>query len=278
MVLVRHFFRQLLDGGLPWLARAVHNRIIPERLALTPLALAAVAGRHGLEIGGPSRVFARRKLLPVYAHAARIDNVNFSDRTAWETGLRDGGDFHFQSGCAPGTQWICEATSLAGLADGSFDFVLSSHCLEHLANPLAALREWHRVTREGGHLLLLVPDPANSFDHRRPRTTLAHLRADAANHVREDDQTHVAEILALHDLARDPYAGTRAQFEERSRHNTQNRCLHHHVFDLDLLQAALADTGWTVLGATRARPVHLVALARRKSNREMASPEASACA
>ena len=262
-VLVRHFFRQLCSGGIPWLTRAVHNRVFPERLAMIPQVLAAVSGRRGLEIGGPSPVFARSKLLPVYAHAARIDNVNFSNRTTWETDLRQGGDFYFQSGRAPGTQWIYEATSLAGLADGGFDFVLSSHCLEHLANPLAALREWRRVTRDGGHLLLLVPNPVNSFDHRRPRTTLAHLRADEANRTGEDDQTHLAEILSLHDLGRDPYAGSRAQFEERSRHNAQNRCLHHHVFDLALLQAALTETGWFVLAATVARPVHLVALARK---------------
>jgi hypothetical protein len=33
----------------------------------------------GLEIGGPSSIFRRRRLFPVYSIAAHIDNCNFSD-------------------------------------------------------------------------------------------------------------------------------------------------------------------------------------------------------
>lgn len=47
---------------------------------------------------------------------------------------------------------------LAGVADESFDFVHSSHCLEHLADPRVALHNWLRVLRPGGHLVFTVPD------------------------------------------------------------------------------------------------------------------------
>lgn len=47
---------------------------------------------------------------------------------------------------------------LAGVADASLDFVHSSHCLEHLADPAAALANWLRVVRPGGHVVILVPD------------------------------------------------------------------------------------------------------------------------
>lgn len=39
-----------------------------------------------------------------------------------------------------------------------FDFLHSSHCLEHLRDPVAALRNWVRVVKPGGHLVVLVPD------------------------------------------------------------------------------------------------------------------------
>lgn len=64
------------------------------------------------------------------------------------------------------------------LADSSQDFVLSSHLLEHLADPIAALLEWHRVLRHGGLLFLRVPDQRGSFDRARSRATLDHVIAD----------------------------------------------------------------------------------------------------
>jgi SAM-dependent methyltransferase len=45
-------------------------------------------------------------------------------------------------------------------ADGSLDFVFSSHTLEHLARPEDALREWIRTLRAGGVLFLYLPHPA----------------------------------------------------------------------------------------------------------------------
>lgn len=42
-------------------------------------------------------------------------------------------------------------------ADASLDFVFSSHLLEHVEDTEAALREWWRVIKEGGHLVLYLP-------------------------------------------------------------------------------------------------------------------------
>lgn len=260
----RLLVQRLCHGDLLWFVCVLRDRLLPARPRLRPAVLAATTGRIGLEIGGPSGVFRSRGMLPVYAGAARLDNVNFSAETRWEHALRDGGEFHYHARRPPGTQWLREAAALTGLADGAYDFVLSSHCLEHTANPLPALREWCRVVRPGGHLLLILPDPRRTFDHRRPVTTLAHLRADEARGTGEDDQTHVAECLALCDLALDPGAGSAENFRERTRHNAANRCLHQHVFDLALMTAMLQETGWRVAHTEVTRPNHLLAWAQKE--------------
>lgn len=78
-----------------------------------------------------------------------------------------GGDL-LSSNC---TGWDFEhgdARRLKGIPDGRFDFVYSSHTLEHMPDPAAALREWWRVVRPGGHLILYVPHR----DLYEKRTTL----------------------------------------------------------------------------------------------------------
>ncbi len=51
-----------------------------------------------------------------------------------------------------------DAQFLEGIADQSYDFVHSSHCLEHLINPTEGMHNWFRVLKPGGHLIVTVPD------------------------------------------------------------------------------------------------------------------------
>ncbi|CAB3683646.1 hypothetical protein LMG22037_02602 [Paraburkholderia phenoliruptrix] len=51
-----------------------------------------------------------------------------------------------------------DALRMAGAPDASFDFVHSSHCLEHLANPYQALARWLELLKPGGYAILTVPD------------------------------------------------------------------------------------------------------------------------
>ena len=50
-----------------------------------------------------------------------------------------------------------DATLLNGLPDDFFDFVYSSHLLEHLENPAVAIKNQFRVLKHGGYLILVVP-------------------------------------------------------------------------------------------------------------------------
>lgn len=51
-----------------------------------------------------------------------------------------------------------DAQLLDNVDDASFDFLYSSHCLEHVRDPREALGNWIRVVRPGGHLVISVPD------------------------------------------------------------------------------------------------------------------------
>lgn len=51
-----------------------------------------------------------------------------------------------------------DAQYLASIPDNTFDFVHSSHCLEHMQDPQVALRNWIRVAKPGGYLIITVPD------------------------------------------------------------------------------------------------------------------------
>lgn len=229
------------------------------RLPLRQKYLPFVEGKYGIEVGGPSKVF--RTVLPLYEHVGGLDGVNFSTDTLWEGRITPGQNFDYGAS-RPGRQYVSEATELSEIATGHYDFLLSSNCLEHVANPIKALEEWKRVIKPGGGLVLVLPNQKSNFDHRRPVTPFGHLLEDFTSDVGEDDLTHLDEILRLHDLRRDPPAGNLAQFRERSLKNLQNRTLHHHVFDVEVIEQMLNQVGFEILDTTVTR-TDFFALARK---------------
>jgi len=187
------------------------------------------ANKLGLEIGGPSSIFSPMSIIPIYHWASSIDNVNFSNSTVWSKTTSDQ-NFLLKHRKAEGKQIISECTNLSAIKDQSYDFVVSSHVLEHTANPIKALNEWKRVVRDNGILFVVCPHKEGTFDHFRPSTDLSHLIADFNENKGEADLSHLEEILNLHDLSMDPAAGSFEDFLERSRDNYKCRCLHHHTF------------------------------------------------
>jgi SAM-dependent methyltransferase len=206
-----------------------------------------------LEIGGPSAIFSPATpngfIPPVYAIAGSVDNCNFATNTTWSQGVA-GRTFQYLPNAKPGMQYIHDATDLGSIGSGAYDFVLASHILEHVANPLRALSEFHRVLKSKGYLLIAVPNQKHTFDHRRAVATFAHLEADFAANAGEDDMTHLEEVLALHDLEMDTPAGSPEEFRARCLRNAETRCMHHHVFDLALLDRSVRHTGFHPLYGT----------------------------
>jgi SAM-dependent methyltransferase len=51
-----------------------------------------------------------------------------------------------------------DAQLMAGVDDCSFDFVYSSHCLEHMRDVKHALANWRRIVKPGGFVYVVVPE------------------------------------------------------------------------------------------------------------------------
>lgn len=104
------------------------SKSIPRRLS-SPNFINRYFVGNGLDIGGkPDPLFLYKELF------CQIRSVKTWD---WEDG---------------------DAQFLASVNDESFDFVHSSHCLEHLLQPEEGLKNWFRVLKPGGHLVITVPD------------------------------------------------------------------------------------------------------------------------
>jgi SAM-dependent methyltransferase len=50
-----------------------------------------------------------------------------------------------------------DATLMKGVPDNSYHTVYASHILEHLTKPILALKNWYRILKPGGHLIVVVP-------------------------------------------------------------------------------------------------------------------------
>jgi len=93
-------------------------------------------------------------------------------------------------------QIISEAENLP-LHDSSFDYILSSHCLEHCPNTLKTLYEWKRVIKGDGILVLILPHGKRTFDNGRTLTNLKHHIEDYQNKVSYDDTNHWIEFINI---------------------------------------------------------------------------------
>lgn len=131
-------------------ARTVFCRVEEHPLGVLLQHLSATA--CGLEIGAHSNPVPGLK--PYYTDSVAV----FAGRTGH-------------------ADFLSDAVALP-IPDHTLDYLCSSHVIEHLPDPLAAIREWHRVLRPGGWLYLVAPDKRYTFDVTRPVTPAKHLLND----------------------------------------------------------------------------------------------------
>lgn len=158
---------------------------------------------------------------------------------------------------------IDQGETLATFEDGLLDFVIASHVLEHLPDPVGALRNHLRVLRPGGVVLLALPDRRTGLDERRAPTTLEHVLADARDGGASTRAQHYREWAELVDVplgfAAAEDAAAHAEQLDRS-----DYAIHFHCWTLAELLAQLPAFGLPaeVAEARENRHEFLVALRR----------------
>jgi hypothetical protein len=149
-------------------------------------ALAAGLSGFGLEIGAGASPF------PVPPRC----RVLYGDRLTYEQLVAEP---------YPG-QRVCDLVipdiltdfdTIENVADGSLDFLVTCHVIEHTRNPIGSIAAAWRKLKPGGRLVLVVPDKERTFDRQRPVTPLAHLVADHAAPDRARDYPHYEEFYRL---------------------------------------------------------------------------------
>lgn len=220
------------------------------------LVRSIVTGKKGIEIGGPSATFRRIFNLPIYDHVLSLDNCDFSQNNEWAS---HSPSYCFSKRRECGKTYFAEGSNLSEIPAGDYDFLLSSHNLEHFANPVKALKEWQRVLKPGGHMVIVLPYYARTFDHRRVPTTVEHMVEDFEKDMGEDDLTHVEETFAAHRL--NAGHGSDEELHRLLMTNFSHRMMHHHVFDERNSRALLEAVGFKVLTVEMQLPFHIYLVA-----------------
>lgn len=146
--------------------------------------------------------------------------------------------------------------------DGSFDFLFSSHMLEHHQDTLRVLYEWKRVLKPGGVLFLILPHQARTIDRHRAVTTFQHHIDDYATLGDQEDHSHYAEIRAGWSRLED-FDQLRAEFEAEWRMDVwdwpgriKNGVIHFHVWSQNEVVDLFRYVGLSIEYVADAFPEH----------------------
>jgi 2-polyprenyl-3-methyl-5-hydroxy-6-metoxy-1,4-benzoquinol methylase len=115
-----------------------------------------VGGRDVLEIGCGRGELAVR-LAAMTPRPRRLVGADFA-----QSAVRLGAQRARETSRA-GVSWMVADAQAIGLPAASFDTVISCETIEHLVDPVGALREFHRLLRPGGRLVLTTPNYMGVF-------------------------------------------------------------------------------------------------------------------
>jgi len=112
---------------------------------------------------------------PIISSAITIDNPNGFMAYTGDHPLNLGGD----------------ATCLRWFTDEILDFVYSSHCLEDFEDTENVIREWLRVLKIGGNLVILCPDQFRYEEHCKKNNELP----NAAHKIKDFGVEYLKKVL-----------------------------------------------------------------------------------
>ncbi len=178
--------------------------------------------KYGLEIGGPSI----RTGNIIYENSKKIDNTILSQSIKIEK---------YTNKKKYNYIYLNDHTNLKDIENNKYDFIFSSNCLEHIANPLKAIEESLRVLKKNGCIILILPEKRYTFDHFRKYSEFKDLFDAYLSNKKEDDLSNLENILKYHDLSKDRIHTKFDDFKEKCEKNFETRIIHHYVYHFDLL-------------------------------------------
>ncbi len=164
------------------------------------LEMAGMLRGTGVEFGAGANPF------PGLDHC----NVRYADRWT-EDALKS--RKYFGDNPLTASDLISDLEEMDGIEDESLDFVVASHVIEHTRNPAKALLQAHRKLKDGGQLVLIVPDKPATFDRNRTLTTFEHILADYHMPSRERDFEHYLEFFTHCFPQDDPVSAAKSTWE-----------------------------------------------------------------
>lgn len=207
------------------------------------LTIRYIYNKNGIEFGGPTELFYHpMHRMMLYPYVKSLDGGNIFEDNFFQNSLSSTFTYYKNRSGIQYSLDIADEKSIS-LLPSTYDFILSSHNIEHIANPISALILWKRILKQGGYVLAVMPHKEYTFDRKRPYTTLEHLIDDYKKNTQEDDMTHREEQVLLHDWT----MGGMKDFEELSLQNGKTRVIHHHCFDTELVRNMFEYAGYTTL-------------------------------
>lgn len=192
--------------------------------------------QSALEIGGPTLLFNRdyynnsvnlEAYFELYSLFKEIDSINLYDISGFFTVKHSDKNSIFRN------KYSC----FEKVPKNKYDYLLSSHTLEHIANPIKFLKQYITVLKKGGYIITFLPNKNVYWDNIRNFTSFDHIIDDYKNDIREDDKTHVNENLIVnHPYKLNPNHPDKPNmitWEEMCNNNEKYRVMHHHCFNIE---------------------------------------------
>jgi SAM-dependent methyltransferase len=121
---------------------------------------------------------------------------------------------------------VTDIESMDGIGDGSQDFIIANHVIEHVENPFRAVASVMRVLRSGGIAFITIPDKRFTFDKTRDLTPLDHLIRDYREGPEWSRQGHYEDWV--HHIDQLPAADIGPRMAQLTRDRPD---IHFHVWD-----------------------------------------------
>lgn len=213
--------------------------------------------KNGLEFGGPTELFSNPSHRMFLYPEVKLDGGNIIEDNHFQVSFSE----TFNYGNNKGVQYNVDCAGDLSSITKKYDFIVTSHVIEHLANPIKAIKNWSdSLLLENGYILSIIPDYRYCFDRKRPLTTIDHIKLDYENNVGEDDTTHIEEQKNLHDWS---YGGHK-NFYELCKINHKTRVVHHHTFTPETVDLLFKEMGFNSIITFKHDDLNIVNLSQKK--------------